>query len=132
MTELSSDLKSIIGEEYSAKDFRTWNATVLAAVSLGADDPHALSKTARKRAANRAVKAVSVMLGNTPAVARRSYIDPRVFDRYDSGWTIAGALDRLDELDPADNRDRAKLERAVLDLLAENVESPALEHAEAA
>ena len=69
------------------------------------------------------------MLGNTPAVARRSYIDPRVFDRYDSGWTIAGALDRLEELDPAADRDRARLERAVLDLLADDESSPALERA---
>ena len=83
---------STSGEEFSAKDFRTWNATVLAAVSVGADAPGAATKTARKRAIDRAVRGVSEMLGNTPAVARRSYIDPRVFDRYLSGWTIAGAL----------------------------------------
>ena len=72
------------------------------------------------------------MLGNTPAVARRSYIDPRVFDRYDSGWTIAAALERIDKLDPGIDKDRAKLERAVLDLLDERTDSPALEHADAA
>jgi DNA topoisomerase IB len=127
--DINEYLKGVIGEEFSAKDFRTWNATVLAAVSLAADPPGA-TKTARKRAANRAVKAVSGMLGNTPAVARRSYIDPRVFDRYDSGWTIAGALDRLEDLDPAADRDRARLEQAVLDLLADDETSPALEHAE--
>ncbi len=128
--DINDYLKSLIGEEFSAKDFRTWNATVLAAVSLAADPPGP-TKAARKRAAGRAVVAVSAMLGNTPAVARRSYIDPRVFDRYDSGWTIAGVLDRLDELDPAVDRERARLEGAVLDLLDENERSPALEHAEA-
>jgi DNA topoisomerase-1 len=129
--DINEYLKSLIGEDYSAKDFRTWNATVLAAVSLATDPPGA-TKTSRKRGATRAVKAVSGMLGNTPAVARRSYIDPRVFDRYDSGWTIGAALDRIDKLDPGIDKDRAKLERAVLDLLADNEESPALEHADAA
>ena len=81
-----------------AKDFRTWNATVLAAVSLAADGREAGSATARKRAINGAVRGVAEVLGNTPAVARRSYIDPRVFDRYLSGWTIGGELDRIGAL----------------------------------
>jgi DNA topoisomerase IB len=125
--EINEYLKRELGEEFSAKDFRTWNATVLAAVSLATDGRAAGSKTARKQAINRSVRAVAELLGNTPAVARRSYIDPRVFDRYLSGWTIAGALDRLQRLDPADDRDRARIERAVLDLLADDGDSPALE-----
>jgi DNA topoisomerase IB len=125
--EINEYLKHQLGEEFSAKDFRTWNATVLAAVSLAVDGRDANSKTARKRAIDRSVKAVAELLGNTPAVARRSYIDPRVFDRYQSGWTIAGVLQRLDRLDAADDRIRAKIERAVLDLLAEETDSPALE-----
>jgi DNA topoisomerase IB len=70
---------------------------------------------------------VAELLGNTPAVARRAYIDPRVFDRYLSGWTIAGALERIDDLDPTDDRVRAQLEAAVVDLLTDNKESPALD-----
>jgi DNA topoisomerase-1 len=62
-------------------------------------------------------------------VARRAYIDPRVFDRYQSGWTIAGALERLPSLDPSDDRVRARIEAAVIDLLADRRASPALEHA---
>jgi DNA topoisomerase IB len=69
------------------------------------------------------------MLGNTPAVARRAYIDPRVFDRYQSGWTIAGALAHLDEIDVTDADDRAELEQAVLDLLEDDESSSALERA---
>ncbi len=130
--DINEYLKRHLGEKFSAKDFRTWNATVLAAVSVGADAPLAASKTARKRAVNRAVRGVSEMLGNTPAVARRSYIDPRVFDRYLSGWTIAGALGRLGEIDVADSRDRARLERAVLDLLDDAEDSAALRRAPAA
>jgi DNA topoisomerase I len=125
--EINDYLKHELGEEFSAKDFRTWNATVLAAVSLATDGREANTKTARKRAIDRAVRAVAELLGNTPAVARRSYIDPRVFDRYQSRWTIAGALDRLDRLDPADDRIRAKIESAVLDLLADHRDSSALE-----
>jgi DNA topoisomerase IB len=77
---------------------------------------------------NQAIRAVAELLGNTPAVARRAYIDPRVFDRYLSGWTVAGALERIPTLDPSDDRVRAKIESAVLDLLADRRESPALEH----
>lgn len=127
--DINEYLKRHLGEEFSAKDFRTWNATVLASVSVGADAPSAATKTARKRAIDRAVRGVSEMLGNTPAVARRSYIDPRVFDRYLSGWTIAGALEHLDDIDVTDAGDRAKLERAVLDLLEVDETSSALQRA---
>jgi DNA topoisomerase IB len=89
----------------------------------------ATTKTARKRAVDGAVRAVAELLGNTPAVARRSYIDPCVFDRYLSGWTIAAELERLPSLDPSEDRIRARIEHAVLELLAENSSSPALERA---
>jgi DNA topoisomerase-1 len=125
--EINEYLKQHLGQEFSAKDFRTWNATVMAAVSLATDGREAGSKASRKRATDRAVRAVAELLGNTPAVARRSYIDPRVFDRYLSGWTIAAELERLPSLDPSDDRVRTRIEKAVLDLLAERSSSPALE-----
>jgi DNA topoisomerase I len=125
--DINDYLKERLGDEYSAKDFRTWNATVMAAVTLAADGRGATSKTARKRAINASVRAVSELLGNTSAVARRSYIDPRVFDRYLSGWTIGGALERIPELDVADDRVRIRIEQAVVDLLLENTGSLALE-----
>ena len=130
--DINEYLKEQLGDEFSAKDFRTWNATVMAAVTLAANGREATSKTARKRAINESVRAVAELLGNTPAVARRSYIDPRVFDRYRSGWTIAGALERIPDLDVANDRARTKVERAVVDLLVENTESDGLEQAEAA
>jgi DNA topoisomerase-1 len=125
--DINDYLKQQMGEAFSAKDFRTWNATVMAAVTLAVDGREATTKAARKRAVNRSVKAVSELLGNTPAVARRSYIDPRVFDRYHSGWTIHAALERIADLDVADDRVRTRVERAVVDLLVENTDSPALE-----
>jgi hypothetical protein len=91
------------------------------------DGRDAATKTARKRAINRSVKDVAELLGNTPAVARRSYIDPRVFDRYQSGWTIHGALEQIGDLDVADDRVRTQLEQAVVDLLLEKTEKPTLE-----
>jgi DNA topoisomerase-1 len=126
--QISDFLKTAIGADYSAKDFRTWNATVLAAVSVGADGRDAASKRARKRAIDGAVRGVAEVLGNTPAVARRSYIDPRVFDRYLSGWTIGGELDRIGGLSGPDDRRRARLERAVIDLLHDDRGSAAVEH----
>ena len=125
--QINEYLKSLIGDEYTAKDFRTWNATVLAAVSLAADGRDARSVTARKRAINGAVRGVAEVLGNTPAVARRSYIDPRVFDRYLSGWTIGAELDRLGGLSGPDDRRRSRLEHAVLDLIDDDHGSPAVE-----
>ena len=86
--DVNDYLKAQIGEEFSAKDFRTWNATVVAAAWLAGEGGGARSEAARRRLVGGAVRAVAEALGNTPAVARRSYIDPRVFDRYQSGWTI--------------------------------------------
>ena len=129
--DINEYLKHHLGDEFSAKDFRTWNATVMAAVTLAVDGREATTKAARKRAINGAVRAVAELLGNTPAVARRAYIDPRVFDRYQSGWTIHAALERIPELDVADDRVRTRVERAVVDLLVENTDSPALEPIEA-
>ena len=129
--DINEYLKEQLGEDFSAKDFRTWNATVMAAVTLATEAHEVTSKTARKRAINAAVRSVSELLGNTPAVARRAYIDPRVFDRYLSGWTIAPALERMPDLDVSDDRVRTRIERAVVDLLVENTDSPALEQAPA-
>jgi DNA topoisomerase IB len=70
---------------YSAKEFRTWAATVLAAVALARE--HAAGERG-PRAVSRAVRQVSSALGNTPTVARASYIDPRVIDRFEHDSVI--------------------------------------------
>jgi DNA topoisomerase IB len=70
---------------YSAKEFRTWAATVLAAVALAREHEAGRHGT---RSVSRAVRQVSVALGNTPSVARASYIDPRVIDAFAQGTTI--------------------------------------------
>ena len=119
-------IKAVAGEDFSAKDFRTWHGTVLAAVGLAVSGSAAGSKTALERAISRTVKEVAYYLGNTPAVCRASYIDPRVFDRYRDGITIGGALDQLGDVDLGEPATRGAIEEAVLDLLEES-ESPALE-----
>jgi DNA topoisomerase I len=116
--QINEYVKEVTGGDFTAKDFRTWNATVLAAVSVAIRADGANSKTARKRIASEATKAVAAYLGNTPAVCRASYIDPRVFDRFDSGETVRPRLDELGgKFDPTRPSHREKVEAAVLELL---------------
>jgi DNA topoisomerase I len=130
-THINEYLKQAMGGDFSAKDFRTWNATVLAAWLLGLSSHQngaTPSKTGRKREMNTAVRQVASLLGNTPAVSRKSYIDPRVFDRFLSGWTIGGTVKKnIDEPFLLDHRLRRRIELAVVDLLEEPRRSPAVE-----
>jgi DNA topoisomerase-1 len=97
--EINDYLRVVTGINCSAKDFRTWNATVIAAVAL-AVGTGAPSATARKRWVRQAMNEVAHYLGNTPAVARASYVDPRIVDSYLSGQTIRPALGDLTGPEP--------------------------------
>ena len=125
--DINDYIKHAADGDFSAKDFRTWNATVLAAMALAVSGEMASeSKTARKRAARRAVDEVARYLGNTAAVCRASYIDPRVFDRFDGGLTIGGVLpDLATDLD--DWTMQRSVEEGVLDLIAGDEGSEAVE-----
>jgi len=113
--DINAFLKEATDLDVSAKDFRTWGATVLAAVALSVSGQvKPKSKTAARRAVTRAVKEVAHYLGNTPAVARASYVDPRVFDRFRDGHVIAPALVAADDDGTAI---QGPVEEAVLDLL---------------
>ncbi|WP_141578724.1 DNA topoisomerase IB [Actinomadura sp. WMMA1423] len=118
----ASDINEFIREvtkgDFTAKDFRTWHATVLAAVGLAVSVRAGESETARNRAVVRVVKEVASYLGNTPAVARASYIDPRIIELYEEGTTIARALGRLG-VDVAEGElaTQGPAEQAVLGLL---------------
>jgi len=116
---INDRLKELVGDSFSAKNFRTWNGTMVAAVSVATKGAEASSERARRRAIAQASSDVAELLGNTPAVARASYIDPRVFDRYLSGATIADRLQALARRRLDDERQRAQVEAAVLDLLDE-------------
>jgi DNA topoisomerase IB len=86
--DVNEYIQAKAGEEFSAKDFRTWHGTVLAAVEL-AGEPEPGSEAAAKRSIKTAVGRVAEALGNTPAVCRRSYVDPRVIERFREGETIS-------------------------------------------
>lgn len=117
--DVNAFIKDVAGEGFSAKDFRTWNATVLAASFLAAAEGETKTKAARKRVAIHAIKETADYLNNTPAVCRASYIDPRVFDRFESGETIAPQLERIERAtDPGQFLERERIERAVLKLLS--------------
>jgi DNA topoisomerase-1 len=116
--EVNRYIKRHAGGDFSAKDFRTWNATVLAAVALAAKERGG-SRAQRDRHVRGAIETVAAYLGNTPAVCRASYVDPRVIDRYRAGVTISATLDELppESRDPSKPHARKRIENAVLDLL---------------
>ncbi|OBE95794.1 DNA topoisomerase [Mycolicibacterium elephantis] len=91
--DLNSRFKELVGDEYTVKDLRTWHGTVLAAAAFVDADPP-VNKTVVKRVEAAVMKEVAEDLGNTPAVARSSYVDPRVVEGYESGLTIAAAARR--------------------------------------
>ncbi len=116
--DVNDRLRELVGPDFTAKDLRTWHATVLAAVALaGVDRPS--SERARKRAEKAVMTEVAEQLGNTPAVARRSYVDPRVLTAWEQGDTIGNALSKLetDTTTLADDELRAAIEKAVIRLL---------------
>lgn len=88
-------LRELTGGDFTAKDFRTWNATVLMAQALAVSKDGPDTAAGRRRAVNRGVQEVAAYLGNTPAVARRSYIDPRIIECFEAGQTVpARVLDQ--------------------------------------
>ena len=119
-TAVNLYLRELLGGDLTAKDFRTWHATVLAATALAMSDEPGDTKRSRQRAVKAAVAEVAEYLGNTPTIAKNSYIDPRVIDLYEDGTTIA-AVARKRHRTPDERQ--AALERAVLRMLAEAPDS---------
>ncbi len=117
--DINRYLKEITAPEFSAKDFRTWGGTLLAAIAL-AEMGKADDEQERKKIIVKAVKAVAEQLGNTPAVCRGSYIHPAVLKKYENGVT-------LDEFRPRKSRyihrieaDYEPEEKALIKLFREN------------
>ncbi|MCW2844594.1 MAG: hypothetical protein JWN22_2510 [Nocardioides sp.] len=107
-------VRASTGLEATAKDFRTWHATVLAAAALAESPEPGETRASQKRAVSGAMKEVASFLGNTPTLARSAYVDPRVIEAYERGRTIASTTRR--EFDNPDER-QAALERATLRLI---------------
>ncbi|MGI5287511.1 DNA topoisomerase IB [Nonomuraea polychroma] len=117
--DINDYLRETIGYEVTAKDFRTWHATVLAAVGLAVSTPAGREGRVKKnRAVTRVMREVAEYLGNTPTVARASYVDPRVVEAYDQDRTIAAALTELGaDADFGQLATAGTVERAVIDLI---------------
>ena len=113
--DLNARFKELVGIEYSVKDLRTWHGTVLAAAAFVDADPP-VNKTVTKRVESAVMKEVAEELGNTPAVARSSYVDPRVVEGYEKGFTIAAGVRRADRTkNPSDRQE--VLERSTARLI---------------
>lgn len=128
--EVNDYLRSRSGADITAKDFRTWHATVLAAVALAVSvDVAGDSRARRMKAEARAVREVSGYLGNTPAVCRASYINPRLFELFEDGVTVKPALDRLGRgVEYGHPATHGEIEAAVLRLLRDPGSTRAVEH----
>ena len=113
--DVNAYLHEIAGEEFTAKDFRTWAGTVLAARTLAALD-HAETETEAKRGVVRAVETVAGQLGNTPAVCRKCYIHPAVLEAHLDGSLVTCLRERTEE-EPAEGCGLDPDERCVLRLL---------------
>ena len=113
--EVNEYLQEKAGEEFSAKDFRTWHGTVLAAVELAREGAPS-SKGGAEGKIRAAIKRVAERLGNTPAVCRSSYIDPQVLDCFRDGTTIE--LPRAASDGRITPRAQRQIERRVLDLIS--------------
>ncbi len=113
--DLNARFKELVGAEYTVKDLRTWHGTVLAAAAFVDTDPP-VNKTVIKRVESAVMKEVAEELGNTPAVARGSYVDPRVVEGYEKGMTIAAGLRRADRVKNAGER-QAMLEDSTARLI---------------
>jgi DNA topoisomerase-1 len=113
--DVNAYLAELFEGELTAKDFRTWHATVIAATALACSDEPGDTSASRRRAIRAAVEEVAEYLGNTTTIAKNSYIDPRVIDRYESGTTIADVARK--RFRSPETR-QAALERAVLQMLA--------------
>jgi DNA topoisomerase-1 len=109
-------LRTITGEEYTAKDFRTWSGTVLAAMALREFERFDSDAQAKKNVV-RAIEHVAEKLGNTPSVCRKCYVHPAVVDAYLDGSMLEGLLARTEQELADDLRDLQPEEAAVLGML---------------
>lgn len=99
--DVNEYIKTHMGDEFTAKDFRTWGGTLLATSAILKEelDPQA-NKTAQKKVVTAIVKRVAKRLGNTPAIARSSYIDPRIFVAYEDGVSLPKLRSAITKMRP--------------------------------
>ena len=118
--DVNAYLREIAGVEFTAKDFRTWAGTVLAAIALRDFEDFTSSREA-KRNISKAIEAVAKMLGNTPAICRSCYIHPAVLESYLEGQTIATLMQSADRQLASSLKKLRPEEAAVMMLLRERL-----------
>ena len=118
--DVNDYLREITGQEFTAKDFRTWAGTVLAAMALNAVGAFENKKQAKSNIKN-AIHAVSQILGNTPAICRKCYVHPAVFENYLDGKSIEGLRKKTEEALTEKNVDLRSDEMAVLSFLRDRL-----------
>ena len=123
--DVNEYLREIAGEDFTAKDFRTWAGTVLAAVALSTAGAFETRKQAKANVKN-AIEAVAKVLGNTPTVCRRCYIHPAVLDAYLDGNSINCFKANAEEEFEKEGRDLASAQRAVLKILQNGLRNRAV------
>jgi DNA topoisomerase-1 len=114
--DLNAYVKEVMGEEFTTRDFRTWAGTLLAALKLAELGPCEEPRQAERNVLA-AIDDVAERLGNTRAIARSSYVSPRVIDHYMEGSVIAYYGERIEEVIAAEQGDLTEEERALLELL---------------
>jgi len=114
---LNEYIREHMGEEFTAKDFRTWGGTLLAAVALAEREPAEETATEQKRAVAAVMRTVGERLGNTPAVARASYVSPAVVEQYLDGRTVDDFRPRHLRVVSARNSELDQEEQALVSLL---------------
>ncbi len=112
--DVNDYLREITGQDFSAKDFRTWAGTVLTAMALNAQEKFATSKEAKSNVKS-AIAAAAKLLGNTPTICRKCYVHPAIVQSYMDGGLIEGLKTKLDGAE--DIPDFSADERAVLNFL---------------
>jgi DNA topoisomerase-1 len=118
--DVNDYLREITGEDYTAKDFRTWSGTVLAALALQEFEKFD-SETQAKKNIVRAIETVAEKLGNTPSVCRKCYVHPAVLDSYMDGSMIEGVLARAQQELAEDLHELQPEEAAVLAMLQQRL-----------
>lgn len=98
-SDVNQYIKQHMGEEFTAKDFRTWGGTLIATIQL-AIAKRAATERERKKAITKCIKKVARQLGNTPAVARSAYVDPRIIDSYLKSDVLADFRDTITHMKP--------------------------------
>ena len=119
--DVNDYLREVTGEDFTAKDFRTWAGTVLAAMALNAQDPFENKSQAKKNIKD-AISAVAKILGNTPAVCRKCYVHPAVLESYLDGAMIEGLKQKTAETLERKRGDLRSEEAAVMSFLQARLE----------